>query len=87
MTTKNAWSSNIDILIGATSEEGLFYKKFIKIAPEFLKGLQNLEKVVPAELNLDRNSVICKQLGSKLKQFYYGEKDTDTETDSFYMVI
>lgn len=77
----------MDILIGATSEEGLFYYKFIQLVPALLKALGDLEKVVPAEFNLDRKEAKCNELGVKLKKYYYGDKDISVEEPLYTVII
>lgn len=51
---RGAWSNDIDILIGLTSNEGLMYLENIKAAPALL-GSFTIERMVPMELNLSRD--------------------------------
>lgn len=70
---RTAWSNDIPLIIGGTSAEGLLLYSDTKTCPKLLNELGNCDFVVPLELNLDRNSDLCKEFGLRIKKAYYGE--------------
>lgn len=78
---RNSWGKKIPLLIGGTSDDGLYlYRQtvdnptsldHIKLCPEYL---------VPVDLGHAFDSEKCKVLGAKIKQFYFGSKDPSMDT-------
>ena len=64
---KNAWSSDIDIMIGGTKDEGMGDADW------------NYEKFIPIELLRPREGRKVEELGQKLRS-YYENKYTDQQT-------
>lgn len=77
---QTAWSNNIPIMIGGTSEEGLYCYTEAKKDPRILKELGNCEYIVPLEFGLNRESDQCIELGKKIKEFYFGDKEPSEDT-------
>lgn len=84
---REAWSNDIDILIGGNSEEGLFCLSGIKENPSIMTSLKSFEYLVPLELDLIRTSQRCKELGLRLKQFYYGDANPSFENNTGYLTV
>ncbi|XP_055537412.1 esterase B1-like [Wyeomyia smithii] len=84
---REAWSNDIDILIGGNSEEGLFCLSGIKEKPSIMTSLKSFEYLVPPELDLVRTSQQCKELGLRLKRFYYGESQPSFENNAGYLTL
>ncbi len=76
---RKAWSNDIDILIGLTSDEGLLVLEYLNASPTMLKMVK-LENMAPAELLIPANDPIRVTLAEKLKQIYY-PLDTDPTED------
>uniref|UniRef100_A0A182M0X3 Carboxylic ester hydrolase n=1 Tax=Anopheles culicifacies TaxID=139723 RepID=A0A182M0X3_9DIPT len=84
---REAWSNDIDILIGGNSEEGLFALSTIKENPAIMDNLKNFEYLVPMELELVRSSQVCREYGLRLKKFYYGETEPSFENREGYLTL
>ncbi|XP_055604380.1 uncharacterized protein LOC129752629 [Uranotaenia lowii] len=84
---REAWSNRLDILIGGNSEEGLFCLDGIKQNPSIMTSLDNFEYLVPLELDLVRTSQRCKELGKRLKTFYYGTTEPSFENKDGYLTL
>lgn len=70
-----AWSRDIDLIIGCTSDEGLIIYKPLKLRPEILNKSDLLEKVLPLDLLNGKHPEEVKDIALKCKQFYL-ENDT-----------
>lgn len=77
---REAWSNNIPILLGGTSEDGLYLYRITLDRPEALKEAENMEYLVPLDAELLVNSPRCIELGEKLKKFYFGDVEPSMET-------
>uniref|UniRef100_A0AAG5D5S3 Carboxylic ester hydrolase n=1 Tax=Anopheles atroparvus TaxID=41427 RepID=A0AAG5D5S3_ANOAO len=84
---REAWSNEIDILIGGNSEEGLFCLNGIKENPAIMDNLHDFEYLVPLELGLVRASQTCKEYGLRMKKFYYGETQPSFENREGYLTL
>lgn len=84
---REAWSNEIDILIGGNSEEGLFCLNGIKENPAIMSNLKDFEYLVPLELDLVRTSQRCKHVGKQMKKFYYGETEPSFENREGYLTV
>lgn len=71
---RKTWSHNIPILIGGTQFEGLISYPEIKRNKKILDKLNDCEYLVPLELNLERNSDQCRELGLILKKAFFDPK-------------
>ncbi|XP_065360661.1 esterase B1 [Calliphora vicina] len=84
---RTAWSNNIPMIIGGVSNEGLLLYTETKNNPKLLNELGDCRYVVPLELNMDRDSELCKEYGSQLKTTYYGDKEPSLETLHEYLLM
>lgn len=84
---REAWSNDLDILIGGNSDEGLFCLNGIKENPSIMDNLKDFEYLVPLELELVRTSQACKEYGLKLKRFYYGDTEPSFENRNGYLTV
>lgn len=75
---RKAWSNGIDILSGATSNEGLLYLEYIKAASSLLKAFK-LESMIPTELNLKDDDPRRQKFVDDLRNLYYPEGIDPTE--------
>lgn len=76
---RKAWSNDIDVMLGVTSDEGLLFLEYLNQTPTLLKSLK-LEMMVPGELDVAVDDPIRKTLAEKLKNIYY-PLDTDPTED------
>ncbi|XP_037951667.1 esterase B1-like [Teleopsis dalmanni] len=84
---RTAWSNKIPMIIGGVSNEGLLLYTETKTNPKLLNDLGDCRFVVPMELNMDRDSELCKEYGQQLRKTYYGEKDPSLETLHEYLLM
>ncbi|KFB50589.1 AGAP006227-PA-like protein [Anopheles sinensis] len=84
---REAWSNEIDILIGGNSDEGLFCLNGIKENPTIMDNLGDFEYLVPLELGLVKTSHSCQRYGQRLKKFYYGETEPSFENRQGYLTL
>ncbi|KAJ6644259.1 Esterase B1 [Pseudolycoriella hygida] len=80
---RKAWSNDIDILLGVTSDEGLMFLEYYKETPSLLKMVK-LENLVPTELSVPDDSPIRMSLAEKLKKIYYPSNTNPTEDAMAY---
>ncbi|KAG5677879.1 hypothetical protein PVAND_007596 [Polypedilum vanderplanki] len=72
---RTAWSNDIDILIGGTSDEGLMYLENIREMPALLTSLK-LTNMVPVEITgLSVDDPIRLEFVEKLRQTYYSSSE------------
>jgi cholinesterase len=74
---RKAWSNEIDIMIGGTSDEGLMYLEYIN---DDVMKMVKMENMIPVELELDEDDPRRKEFAEKLRQTYYPLK-TDPRED------
>ena len=78
---KMAWSNEIDILIGGTSDEGLMYLEIIREMPKLLASLK-LKNLVPVDVTeLSDDDPIRLRFAEKLQQTYYSSSSRDSTKD------
>ncbi|XP_070507299.1 esterase B1-like [Chironomus tepperi] len=78
---KMAWSNEIDILIGGTSDEGLMYLEIIREMPKLLASLK-LKNMVPVDVTeLSDDDPIRLRFAEKLHQTYYSSSSRDSTKD------
>lgn len=68
----DAWSNEIDIMIGANSGEALSYILPRRSQPENVEFLSNFQNYIPRELNVTRDSEKSFEYAEMIKQTYYG---------------
>lgn len=77
LMARDAWGKDVPVIIGGNSFEGLFCFPDVKKHPWKLETFKNGEYLVPLELNLDRDSAKCKELGLRLlKEHFANQKPT-----------
>lgn len=84
---RTAWSNSIPLILGGVSNEGLLLYAETKAKPKCLNELDDCRFVVPIELNMDRESALCKEYGEQLRQCYYGDKTPSLETLHEYLQV
>lgn len=84
---RTAWSNNIPLIIGGVSNEGLLLYSETKTNPKCLNELDDCRFVVPIELNMDRESALCREYGDQLRQCYYGDKTPSLDTLHEYLQV
>lgn len=85
--SREAWSNNIDVIIGGTSDEGLIIYKALKSQPEILKRPDLLQVILPNDLVDDTRSEKAKEIATKLKSFYLENETLSLENcDGFVKV-
>lgn len=78
---KMAWSNEIDILIGGTSDEGLMYLEIIRERPALLASLK-LKNMVPVDVEeLSHDDPRRLRFAEKLQQTYYSSSSEDSTKD------
>lgn len=78
---RNAWGRKIPVLIGGTSDDGLYLYRQTVDNPRSLDHIKtNPEYLVPVELGHSLSSEKCKELGRRIKEFYFGDKDPSMDT-------
>ncbi len=89
---RSAWSNEIDILIGGTSDEGLMFIETMRDFPNLLPSLK-LENLLPAEVgNFSSDDPVRLSFARKLLQTYYsssaaGISDPNKDELAFCKVI
>lgn len=82
---RTAWSNSIPLILGGVSNEGLLLYSETKANPKCLNELDDCRFVVPIELNMDRDSALCREYGEQLRQCYYGDKTPSLDTLHEYL--
>lgn len=82
---RKAWSNEIDVLIGGTSDEGLYYLEYIQKSPAILKSIK-LERFVPLELKLKDDDPTRFAFASRIRETYFPEIDHTEDHDGFFKV-
>jgi carboxylesterase type B len=78
---RKAWSNNIDILIGGTSDEGIMYLEALRAMPNLLASLK-LKNMVPVDVSeLSSDDPIRLNFAEKLQQAYYSSSSSDPTKD------
>lgn len=78
---RNAWGKKIPLLIGGTSDDGLYLYRQTVDNPKSLGYIKSYpEYVPPPELRQSLNEEKCKELGRRIKEFYFGDKDPSMDS-------
>lgn len=83
---RKAWSNNIDILLGVTSDEGLMFLEYLQAAPALLKMVK-LENMAPTELSIADDHPIRVTFAEKLRKIYYPLETDPTEDAIAYGTV
>lgn len=65
----------------------IFLLSDTKNKPKLLNELNDCRYVVPLELNMDRDSELCKEYGYQLRTTYYGDNFPSIETLHEYLLV
>ncbi|KAG5667651.1 hypothetical protein PVAND_015625 [Polypedilum vanderplanki] len=83
LMAREAWSKDIDVIFGGTSNEGLLMKSLPNEDSKRVQYLQDFKNFSPfVDLNLDKNDPKAKEIGNTLKELFYG---ATTPTDSYML--
>lgn len=83
---KSAWSKDIPLIIGGTTEEGLLVCREVVADPELYKGEKAYENLVPKEWNLSEEKT--RHLAETLKTVYVEEGDpAKNEMEKFLDIL
>lgn len=83
---KSAWSNDIPLIIGGTTEEGLLFYREVTADPELYKGEKAFENLIPREWNLSDEKVTL--LAETLKKVYVDEGAPDkNEMEKFLDIL
>lgn len=81
-----AWGNSVPLLLGGTSEEGLYLYRPSMDNPQLLKDADdNSELLVPIELGLDVDSDERRELGKLMKKYYFGSEQPSLKTLDKYV--
>lgn len=73
LMAREAWSKDIDVIFGATSNEGLFMNMFIMQDERYLNYFRNPAYFTPLlDFNLQPTDEKSIEIGKKIKKKYYG---------------
>lgn len=75
---KDNWGNKIPLLIGGNSFEGLLAFSEVRKYPYLLNNLEEGESLPPLDAKLTKEKRV--EYGRKLKQAYFGDKETSWET-------
>jgi cholinesterase len=77
---KDAWSNDIDIMIGGTSDEGLMNLENIRALPEILSNF-NLNQVIPPEVRVLSENPAAIDFVENLRKIYYPTSNDPTKDE------
>lgn len=73
LMAREAWSKDIDVIFGATSNEGLFMNMFTKMDERYLNYFRNSAYFTPLlDMNLQPTDEMAIEIGKRVKKNYYG---------------
>ena len=82
--SRKAWTNGLDILIGGTSYEGLFYMSILTEMPMIMKSFGKMLAFLPGFADdMERNE----SLAMKIKRLYYDRSSTAVNAEGFCRVI
>lgn len=85
---RKAWGKKIPLLIGGTSDDGLYLYRQTVDNPQSLDYIKtNPEYLVPRDLGQPLESAKCKELGKRIKEFYFGDKVPSMDTLSQFIEL
>lgn len=86
MMARDAWSKDLDMMIGATSNEGILRANVD--SARISEFLQNFNYFAPCiELNLDVHSDKARSYGKQLKELYYGASKPSVNNQLPYLYV
>jgi len=87
LMSNEAWSKDLDMIIGGASDEGLVIYKSLKSQPEILQKPDLLQVVLPSDLVDDVQSEKAKEIALKLKKFYMENETLSLENCSGFLKL
>lgn len=87
LMARKAWSHDMPVMIGFTSDEGLFFYKRTIDNPKTLDEPRNMEFLLPIELNIPLGSNEGKAKAKQLKEFYFSDQQISMELLDKYLVF
>lgn len=86
LMARNAWSNNVDLMIGATSNEGILRAN--SEADNISDLLQNFNYFAPLnELGIDLKSDKASDYGKKIMELYYGNSKPSASNQQPYLSV
>lgn len=86
LMAREAWSKDVNLMVGATSNEGLFRANFE--AKKISDVMQNVNFFAPAkELGIDVKSDKARDYGKQLKKVYYGSSSPSETNQLSYLYV
>lgn len=82
---KSAWSNNMDMLIGGTSDEGLVWLKSVNEDENVLKNLK-LESLIPPEIDTSLYKSEAFEFVENLKKVYYPTSNPNEDKTAYCTV-
>lgn len=84
---REAWSKDIDVIFGATSNEGLFMNMFIMQDEKYLTYFRNPAYFTPLlDLNLQPTDEKSIEIGKRIKKNYYGHTHPEKMNKAGYFL-
>lgn len=77
---KDAWSNNIDIMIGGTADEGLMNLESIRAFPQLLASF-SLQRAIPNEIKADADNPAVIEFIENLRRIYYPTSNDPTKDE------
>jgi hypothetical protein len=81
---RKAWTNNIPIMIGGTSDEGLIDKQILNVHPKMLQYVK-FEDLIPFDLKIHLSVEKIKEFALRIKSRYFKNSDVIDEM-SYYGV-
>ncbi|XP_044265430.1 juvenile hormone esterase-like [Tribolium madens] len=76
--------NQVPLIFGFTTREGMLIEQMIK--PRKPTMPRDFEAAIPYTLEDERGSETSKQIAKKIKDFYYGEPNSEDKLDNFYII-
>ena len=83
---RNAWSNDIDVLVGGTCDEGLMYLDMLKKNPLILSHFK-LESIVPTEVGLSADNPKVIEFVENMRKIYYPTNSDPTKDELAYCKV
>lgn len=84
---RTAWSNDIDLLIGGTSDEGIMYLENLRDNPSILANFK-LQSAVPQEIGANPNNPeIIIEFVESLKRIYYSSSNDPTKDEMAFCKV
>jgi len=84
LMARDAWSNEIDCMIGGTSLEGAL---MLMMGGNFVDHLKTNEKFLPFELGTDRTTAKALRNGTKMKELYFAKNEITKEMIQQYYLV